>query len=274
MKSNDSSVRDRILCIIQARMSSTRLPGKVLKKLMGKPLLAYVIERILPSKNINKIIVATSQDSADNPIADWCRKNNINFFRGSVNDVLDRFYQCAISQNPIPEVIVRLTADCPLQHYTVVDFAINRFFDRNLDYFTNSFEPAYEDGFDVEVFNFKILQKAWENANKSSEREHVTLWIRNNPGLRRSFKKYRDQYKFKLSVDSHNDFLLVEKIFKELYNLDSLFTIDDVVSLLKQHPEYLKINKSSVINEGLKISLENEKIKEMEKGRKGLLKKF
>lgn len=259
MKSNDLSLRDSILSIIQARMSSTRLPGKVLKEVMDKPLLAYVIERVLPSKNVNKIIVATSQDSDDNPIADWCCKNNINFFRGSLNDVLDRFYQCAISQNPIPEVIVRLTADCPLQHYMVVDFAINRFLDGNLDYFTNSFEPEYEDGFDVEVFNFKALQKAWENANKTSEREHVTLWIRNNLGLKRGFKKYRDLYKFKLSVDSYNDFLLVEKIFKELYNLDSLFTIDDVISLLKQHPEYLKINESSIINEGLKISLKMKK---------------
>lgn len=266
MKSSASFLRNSILCIIQARMCSTRLPGKVLKEVIGKPLLAYMIERLLPSKNVNKIIVATSQDSDDDPIADWCFKNNINFFRGSLNDVLDRFYQCAISQNPIPKVIVRLTADCPLQHYMVVDFAVNRFLDGNLDYFTNSFEPTYEDGFDVEVFNFKTLQKAWENANKTSEREHVTLWIRNNLGLKSDFKKYRDQYKFKLSVDSHDDFLLVEKIFKELYNLDSLFTIDDVISLLKQHPEYLKINKSSIINEDLKISLRNEKMKEMEKG--------
>jgi len=171
---------------------------------------------------------------------------------------LDRFYQCAISQNPVPRVIVRLTADCPLHHYMVVDFAVRYFLEEKLDYFTNSFEPTYEDGFDVEVFNFESLQKAWENANKPSEREHVTLWIRNNSKLKRGFKKYSDEYKFKLSVDSRNDFLLVEKIFKELYNLNPLFTIDDVVSLLKQHPEYLKINKSSIINEGLKISLRNE----------------
>lgn len=260
MRSNSLYLENSILCIIQARMSSTRLPDKVLKEIMGKPLLAYIIERVLPSKKVDKIIVATSRDHSDNPIADWCYKNNVNFFRGSQDDVLDRFYQCAICQNPIPGIIIRLTADCPLQHYMVVDFAINRFLDRNLDYFTNSFEPVYEDGFDIEVFNFKTLQKAWESANKISEREHVTLWIRNNREFKRGFKKYREKYKFKLSVDSHNDFVLVEKILEELYNSAPLFTIDDVISLLKQHPEYLKINESSIINEGLKISLRNEQI--------------
>ena len=248
-----------IVAVVQARMSSTRLPGKVLKEIMGKPLLAYMIERISPSKNVNGLIVATSQDPSDNPIADWCYENDINLFRGSLNDVLDRFYQCVINQTSVPDAIVRLTSDCPLHHYMIVDFAIARFLDGNLDYFTNSFSPKYEDGFDVEMFNFSVLQKAWKSASKASEREHVTLWIRNNAGFKKGFKKYREQYKFKLSVDSRDDFLLVEKIFKKLYNQDPLFTIDDVIFLLRQHPEYLKINKFSIINEGLKISLKNER---------------
>ncbi|MCD6558920.1 MAG: glycosyltransferase family protein [Palaeococcus sp.] len=254
MNVNNEYNKDKVLCIIQARMSSTRLPGKVLKEVKGKPLLAYMIERIMPSKEVNKMIVATSQDSSDNPIVDWCTENHVEFFRGSLNDVLDRFYQCAISLNPIPDIIVRLTADCPLHHYMVVDFAIDYFLSNRFDYFTNSFEPYYEDGFDVEVFTLDALRKAWESATRQAEREHVTLWIRNNSMFRRGFRKYRDEYRFKLSVDSQNDFLLVKKILEDLYDLNHFFTIDDVISLLKEHPEYLEINKESIINEGLEIS--------------------
>ena len=251
----------KITAIIQARMSSTRLPGKVLKEVNGKPLIAYMIQRISPSEKIDEIIVATSQSSYDNPIVEWCNKNNINCFRGSLDDVLDRFYKCVINQNTIPDAIVRLTADCPLNHYKIVDFAVNEFLNQDLDYFTNSFEPYYEDGFDVEVFRFESLQEAWKNARRPSEREHVTLWIRNNPKFKRGFKKYRDNYKLKLSVDSNDDFILIEKILKDLYHINPLFTFDDVISLLNEHNKYLEINKSSIINEGLEISLRNEKKK-------------
>jgi spore coat polysaccharide biosynthesis protein SpsF (cytidylyltransferase family) len=249
----------KISTIIQARMNSNRLPGKVLKEIKGKPLIEYMIQRISPSDNIDEIIVATSQNSCDDPIVEWCSKNNISCFRGSLDDVLDRFYQCTISRNPIPDVIVRLTADCPLHHYNVVDFSVSEFLNQDLDYFTNSFEPYYEDGFDVEVLKFESLRKAWENAKSLSEREHVTLWIRNNHNFKRGFKKYRDNYKLKLSVDSNDDFILIEKILDNLYCIDPLFTIDEVISLLNDHPEYLQINKCSKINEGLEISLRNEK---------------
>jgi len=251
----------KITAIIQARMTSTRLPGKVLKEVNGKPLIEYMIRRISPSEKIDEIVVATSQNSCDNPIVEWCNKNNINCFRGSLDDVLDRFYQCTINRNSIPGVIVRLTADCPLHHYKIVDFAVTEFLNQDLDYFSNSFEPYYEDGFDVEVFSFESLQEAWKNAKRPSEREHVTLWIRNNPKFKRCFKKYRDNYKLKLSVDSNNDFILIEKILDDLYNINPLFTIDEVISLLNEHNEYLEINECSKINEGLEISLRHEKKK-------------
>jgi len=250
--------KNNILCIVQARMSSSRLPGKVLKEVIDRPLLSYMIERIKPSKNLSKIVIATSWDLSDDPITNWCIENNIAGFRGSLNDVLDRFYQCAISQDPVLDTIIRLTADCPLHHYEVIDFAIDYFHVNDLDYFTNSFEPDYEDGFDVEVFKTDVLKEAWKNARKPSEREHVTLWIRNNPAFKKGFKKYRDEYKFKLSVDSLDDFILVEKIIEHFYKKDPLFTIDDVILLLKEHPEYLEINKSSKIDEGLELSLRNE----------------
>jgi len=246
------------IAIIQARMTSNRLPGKVLKQIMDRPLLSYMVERILPSQKVSKFVIAVPRSSSDDLIVNWCIKNNIAVFRGSLNDVLDRFYQCAISQDLFPDTVVRLTADCPLHHYNIIDFAINYFYTNNLDYFTNSFEPDYEDGFDVEVFKTEILKEAWKNALKFSEREHVTLWIRNNPIFKKGFRKYKDEYKFKLSVDSLDDFILVEKIIEHFYKKDPFFTIDDVILLLKEHPEYLEINKSSKINEGLGLSLRNE----------------
>lgn len=227
-----------ILAIIQARMSSSRLPGKVMQCVMGRPLLSYMIERLKPSRTIDQLMVATSDDPSDSLIAEWCKTEKIACFRGNLHDVLDRFYQCAISMQTRPDTVIRLTADCPLHHYEMVDWSVSEFKEPGLDYFTNSFPPDFEDGFDVEVFSFKVLKEAWLIRKEPADKEHLTLLMRNNPLLRKEFKKFREHYQFNLSVDTPEQMKTISSIFERLYPHNPFFTMDDVIELLndEQNP--------------------------------------
>jgi spore coat polysaccharide biosynthesis protein SpsF len=238
-----------VVAIIQARMSSSRLPGKVLMPVMGKPLLGHMVERLHPSQRVDEIIVATSADSTDDAVARWCNSAGVRVARGSLDDVLGRYYHAALSVVPAPGTIVRLTGDCPLHHYAILDFAVEQFHQKDVDYFSNSFAPDFEDGFDVEVFTFVALEEAYRRATELCEREHVTPYIRRSPQFTRAFVKYRDGYRHKLSVDSLDDFAVVSAIFEALYPQDPLFSIDDVIRLLRENPTLVELNKESVISE-------------------------
>lgn len=244
-----------ILGIIQARMGSTRLPGKVMKVVEGKPLLQHMIERVTKSKLVDEFVVATSVSQKDSEIEVLCKKLKIRCFRGSEDDVLDRYYKCALSFKPVPEYIVRLTADCPLHDPKVIDFVVKTFLEKKVDYMINSFEPLYEDGFDVAIFTFSALKEAWENATKKSEREHVTPYILNSSSLKGFRQKYCDRYHHKLSVDDEADLELVKQIFAHLYRSKRDFGLIDVVNLLESNPSLLEINKGNEINAGYKKSL-------------------
>ena len=248
-----------ILGIIQARMGSTRLPGKVMKEIEGKPLLQHMIERVSKSKLVDEFVVATSSREIDTVIQHLCRRLNIRCFRGSENDVLDRFYQCARSFEPAPDYIIRLTADCPLHDPEVIDFVVQKFLEKKVDYMTNSFEPLYEDGFDVEIFTFSALEDAWKKTTKKSEREHVTPYIRNTGLFKIHKQKYLDSYNYKLSVDSPSDFELIKQIFAHLCKSNKMFGINEVVKLLENNPSLLELNKESIINAGYQKSLAMEK---------------
>lgn len=226
----------RTAVIIQARMSSTRLPGKVLMPVMGKPLLGHMVERVRPATSIDELVVATSTEASDDPIARWCGDNGVKVVRGSLSDVLARYYFGALSLHPTPQTIVRLTADCPLHHHAVVDFAAEQFQQRRVDYFSNSFPPYFEDGFDVEVFTFAALERAYREASTADEREHVTPYIRRSPQFTRAFAKYSGAYRHKLSVDSADDFTRVRRVLEGLYPKDPLFSVDDVITHLTQSP--------------------------------------
>lgn len=246
------------LAIIQARMGSTRFPGKVLKKIKDKTLLQHLLERIEKSKKIDELIVATTTTKIDNQIENFCNEKKIKCFRGSENDVLDRFYKAVLFFNRTPETILRVTADCPLHHSEVIDFCVSEFYKQKTDYFSNSNQlPILEDGCDTEVFTFSALETAWKEAKKKSEREHVTPYIKNSEKFKCIYKKFHPDYNFKLSVDNENDFKTVSEIFNYFYP-NEFFTINDIVMLLKRHPEILMHNKSSIINEGYKKSLEND----------------
>lgn len=245
------------LLIVQARMGSSRLPGKVMKKINNVPLLHILIKRILGSNFVDSFMVATSLNSEDDIIAEFCKENKINVFRGSESDVLDRFYKAAISLDKIPTNIIRICSDNPLLSYKVIDFVINEFNLSGKDYFSNSNkEPHYlEDGFDVEVFTFKALESAWRNAKLSSEREHVCPYIKKNFSC--GWKKASKYYNYKLSVDNQNDLDLVSRIFFELSHLKD-FSIEEVVHLLNEKSYLLDINKESKINSGYLKSLKND----------------
>jgi spore coat polysaccharide biosynthesis protein SpsF len=247
------------LAIIQARMGSTRLPGKVLLPLYGKSILQHLVDRISPAEKLDEIVIATTTNSEDDAIADFCKTKGINCFRGSDWDVLERFYQAALSFEEVPETIVRICCDNPLHSHKVVDFVVGEFEKSGKTYFSNSNnEPDFlEDGFDVEVFTFASLKAAREDAKLLSEREHVCPYIKKTFSC--GWKKAHPHYTYKLSVDTENDFKAVEEIFTELADMPD-FSIEEVVDLLQRKPEILDLNQESVINSGYQKSLDNDKI--------------
>jgi spore coat polysaccharide biosynthesis protein SpsF len=249
------------LCIIQARMGSTRLPGKVLRNVNGKTILQNVIDRLSPSAYTNQLIVATTTNAEDNAIEDFCNANAIKCFRGSDWDVLDRFYQCALQHGATDgDTIIRICCDNPIHSYKVLDFVMSEFKKLGVDYFSNSNqEPDFlEDGFDVEITTFNALKQAWAEAKLLSEREHVMPYIKNSGKFILGWRKANENYIFKLSVDTEDDLKMAQRIFSELESYPD-FAIDEVVDLLTRKPEILELNKLSEINSGYKKSLNEDR---------------
>jgi len=249
------------ICIIQARMGSTRLPGKVLRLVHGKPILLQLIDRLKPAQTIDKTIVATTTNPEDDAIEQFCMANNILCSRGSDWDVLERFHQAALHFGAQSgDTIIRICCDNPIQSWKVVDFVVGEFHRCRVDYFSNSnHEPNYlEDGFDVEVTSFDALKTAAANAKMMSEREHVMPYIKNSGLFKLGWRKAHSEYTFKLSVDTENDLRMAERIFEELKDVPD-FSIHEVVDLLMRKPEILALNQESEINSGYKKSLLNDR---------------
>lgn len=249
----------QILAIIQARMGSSRLSGKVLKELAGKPVLWHVVNRVRKSRLIDEIVVATTSQKEDLKIVQYCAEQEIRVFVGSEEDVLDRYYQAARLYKP--EYIVRITADCPLHDHKVIDMIIQKHLDMENDYTSNTLEDSFPDGLDCEVFTYNALEKAWNEAKLSSEREHVTPYIKKGE----QFKKYSvkdsvDHSQYRWTMDTERDFEFISKIFGELYEADPEFDKDDIYTLLERRPELLTINNGIIRNEGYIKSVENDRI--------------
>jgi spore coat polysaccharide biosynthesis protein SpsF len=244
-----------ILAILQARMSSTRLPGKVLRPVLGVPMLARQIERLQRAQRIDKLILATSRDASDDAIEACCRELGIDCYRGSLDDVLDRFVQAA---RPFaPEHVVRLTADCPLTDPALIDQLIALHLAQAADYSTNANPASFPDGLDAEVIRFAVLEQAWREAQQGSEREHVTLYIVNR---RAQFQvevlsSAVDLSALRWTVDEPDDLELVEKIYAALYAQKPQFDMHDVLRLLDAQPELRTWNTTHRRNEGLAKSL-------------------
>lgn len=243
------------LIILQARTSSSRLPGKVLLPILNKPMLSHQISRLTKVKTPHQLIIATSELASDDAIAQLCQALNVKCFRGSLDDVLDRYYHAALANNPKGQVknIVRVTGDCPLIDSTIIDKVIELFLTSKVDYCSNCEPATLPDGLDVEIFTLAALTKAWLLAKKSSEREHVTPFIRNNKHLFSCINFYHqpDLSHFRLTVDEPEDFELITKIYQSLYRKNHDFKLVDIINLLEQQPELALINQSLIRNEGL-----------------------
>jgi spore coat polysaccharide biosynthesis protein SpsF (cytidylyltransferase family) len=242
-------------CIVQARMGSSRLPGKVMKKVGDKFLLDYVLEQLKSSKNIEKIIVATTTLTNDDIICQYVSSKNIKFFRGSSDDVLDRYYQCA--KKFTVDTIVRITADNPLIDPNIIDRVINEYSNKKVDYVTNTLDRTFPYGTEVEIFSFKTLEKAWKNAIKSSEREHVTPFIRDpkNKFILMNIKHSENHSYLRYTVDRMSDLKLVKEIIKNISTRP--IVIQDIIKLYKQKPEIFEINKN-IKHDGYESSLKKD----------------
>lgn len=250
----------KILAITQARTGSTRLPGKVLKIIGEKTLLEIHLSRALKSKLINKLIVATTIDTADDMIVLEASKLGVESFCGSIEDVLERFYLAALPEKP--DYVVRLTSDCPLIDAKEIDRVIEGCVSGQYDYSSNVLEPTLPDGMDVEIFKFTALKKAYQEATLKSDREHVTPYIWRNSSVKggnifRSFSiKNKDDYsKYRLTVDTQEDFNLIENLVNSL-GLDRSWR--DYVIYLNQHQELIQINSKYERNEGLLKSIKED----------------
>ena len=252
-----------IIGIIQARTSSSRLPGKVLKDILGRPMILHQIFRHQKSKFLDEIIIATSKNEDDDLLADILKKQRILVSRGSLDDVLDRFYEAAKRFEPAKEdYIVRLTGDCPLHDPDVLDEVIQTCVEGSFDYYSNGLEPHYPDGLDVEMFRFGILEQIHQIANLPSEREHVTSYIHTR--LRNKIKFGAHKPDFDLShhrwtVDTPKDFYFVRKVYESIYPKNHDFGMYDVLALLEREPDLIDINASSSRNEGYIASLNKDK---------------
>tara|TARA_Y100001970_G_scaffold285313_1_gene404669 strand:+ start:1078 stop:1851 length:774 start_codon:yes stop_codon:yes gene_type:complete len=249
--------------VIQARMGSKRFPGKVMKNIDNRPLISYMIERVKKSKLINQIIIATTVLRQDDVIIDWCKENKINYYRGSVSDVLSRYFNTSKEYNI--KTIVRLTADCPLIDPLIIDKVVSKYFElskKRIDFVSNSIPPdlTYPDGMDVEVFNFNILQKAYKKSFLPSEREHVTFYFWKT-GLFSTFNlKNKNNYSgYRFTVDYKVDFIVIKSIIKELYNKDKIFLMEDMIDYFNSEPSINKLQKHIVRNSGWENSLKKDK---------------
>ena len=235
----------KIVAIVQARMGSTRLPGKVLKEVLSRPLLSYQIERMAQSRLIDELVIATTPNSNE-PIIELCKKENVSYFIGSEKDVLERYYLAAKQHQA--DIVVRMTSDCPLIDADIVDNVINMYKNNNFDYVSNTQIRTFPRGMDTEVFSFSALERAYKEAKIEYEHEHVTPYLYLNAEKFKIGQYIQDQdfNEIRLTVDTPEDSELIKRLFEKLYPINSKFSLEDILEVLKENPSWLEINKEIV----------------------------
>ena len=239
-----------LLTVIQARRGSSRLPDKVSLLLAGQPLLVRMVQRVKMAKLAGQIVVATTTDAADDALAMLCEAHNINVFRGSPTDLLDRHYQAALAVGNV-DAVVKIPSDCPLIDPAVIDHVLGHYLDTAGQYdFVSNLHPAtYPDGNDVEVVPLGALTTAWREARRPLEREHTTPFFWENPDrFRLANVAWETKLDYSMShrftIDYHKDYEFVKAVFEALYPANPAFGLDDILTLLKQRPDIYALNAS------------------------------
>lgn len=232
----------KIVAIVQARMGSTRLPGKVLKQINGLSVLGHVIDRLRRVPSIDEVWIATTSKKIDDTIEDEARRLNIQVYRGSEDDVLDRYYKTA--EKAGAEAILRITSDCPLIEPTVVEDLICLYRESGSDYASNTLERTYPRGLDAEIFSFSALETTWSQASRPYEREHVTPYMYQHPDLFRcsAQRGLEDYSHYRWTLDTEEDWELIRTIFEKCRYDGQYLTYEDAKSLLLRYPELSEIN--------------------------------
>lgn len=247
-----------ITAIVQARMGSTRLPGKVLLPILGQPMLALQLERIAAARLVDRVVIATSGHPSDLAVQQFAQIKGIFCIRGAVDDVLDRYHQAA--KRTQSEHVVRLTGDCPLIDPDIIDAVVRSHIKDNNDYTSNVHPPTFPDGMDVEVMSFAALDEAWSYADKPSEREHVTSYFRRSLDHMQlgNVSHETDLSQLRLTVDEAEDFEVVKTVFEGLVAQGTKFSLADIVAFLEQNPAVSAQNADIKRNEGFETSLKKD----------------
>jgi len=247
----------KITVIIQARTGSCRFPQKVLEKIEGNYMIWHVINRIKQIQSVDQIVLATTCLNEDKKLLDIAKELNILTFSGHENDVLSRFYDCANKMGGDP--IIRITGDCPLIDPFLVNEMLQFFLKNDFDYVSNRIIPTFPDGLDVEIFSYDALKICKFNATLNSELEHVTPYILKNPTKFKlfNFKNKNDLSNFRWCVDEQRDLTFVKKIYEQL-KPNLIFSMSDVLNVIKNNPSLLKINNGIIRDEGYSKSLKND----------------
>jgi spore coat polysaccharide biosynthesis protein SpsF len=235
----------KIVTVIQARSGSTRLPGKVMMDILGKPLLLRMVERVQQSKLAGTIVVAITTKHNDDIIEEICKGANLLCYRGNENDLLDRHYQAGRLYDA--DAVVKIPSDCPLIDPKVIDKVLQYYLDNKFDFVSNLHPATYPDGNDVEVMSSQTIEKAWQNATRTLEREHTTPYIWENPGL---FKianvAWESGLDYSMSdrwtIDYPEDFTFIKTVYEHLYPLNAAFDLQDILDLTRQNPAIFAIN--------------------------------
>jgi spore coat polysaccharide biosynthesis protein SpsF len=239
----------KILTVIQARRGSSRLPDKVLKPVLGTPILLKMIERVQQSRLHGEVVVATTQEEADRAIIELCIQHNIPWFAGHSTDLLDRHYQAGLQYKA--DAVVKIPSDCPLIDPEIIDQVLHYFIQHATQYdFVSNLHPAsWPDGNDVEIMHMATLHQAWKKATKDFEREHTTPYIWENPDKFRigsvtwhTGKDYSTSHRW--TLDYAEDFELIKRVYEELYPQNPHFTLQNILDLMEEKPEIATINHS------------------------------
>lgn len=249
-----------IVAIIQARLGSTRFPQKVLAELHGQSVLELYIRRVLPCKEIDKVIVATTTEPEDEKIAEVCAKVGVECFRGSEDDLLDRYYQCARRYSP--EAVVRLTSDDAFVDHEVVDHGVRVWRETQADFVNNHFTATYPEGLDTEIYSFAALERSWREAKLKSEREHVFPYIENHQDEFKVavFTQETDRSDLRWTVDYPCDLDMVKQVYAHLYEKNPVFLQQEILDLLDAHPEIVALNSHIKRKEGVNKTKANDSI--------------